>query len=103
MRILFDDHNSFLIIGPNDGVQVFGIVFQEEEVVFRVELAVENALGKRQAIPLVIPEIDLIRDRLGKNGLARADLLMRIGSQKVDYLLRGYAYLVRVAYSLTRY
>eukprot|EP00095_Tigriopus_kingsejongensis_P006851 maker-scaffold176_size284796-snap-gene-0.15 protein:Tk06851 transcript:maker-scaffold176_size284796-snap-gene-0.15-mRNA-1 annotation:"hypothetical protein COCHEDRAFT_1105320" len=65
-RIVADatDHDgSILVVGPDEHPRGVGKVFDRLKVALREELIVEDALGEGEAIPLLLPQVDLVHHR----------------------------------------
>ncbi len=102
MWVLFNDHYSFLVIGPNNCIQVFGVIFQKEEIIFWIKLAIKDTISERQAVPFVEPKIQLISYCFRKDRFTASNLRMGVSTQKIYYLLGRYSNFVSFTNAFTR-
>ena len=58
-----NDDGSILGTGPDEVVQVLGVVLDHFVVGLRQELVVENAVGKFEAVSFLFPQIDLKNEK----------------------------------------
>ena len=87
MSLLRDHHHSLLRTLPRQTAHIPGIVPQHLKVRLRQELVIQHPLGEGEAVPLDLPQFDLVHHRAGQHRVLFLQLAVRVHPQEGDDLV----------------